>query len=333
MRIPYDEMKSEFGRILLSRGFSESDAGLAAAVFADNSLDGIYTHGVNRFPRIVSYIERGYIKSDARPVVESSFMAFEKWNGQRGFGPLNARKAMDRAIELARKFGIGLVSLGNSNHWLRGGSYGWQAANAGCIGICWSNTCPNMPAWGGKDIRIGNNPLVISVPRSSGEHVVLDLAVSQFSYGKLEEYSLKGEKLPVIGGFDKDGNLTDDPNAIMETRRVLPMGYWKGSGLSILLDMIATVLTDGNAVSDIGRFDDEVGLSQIMIAIDPGKMNTPELTDSIVDRIIEDIKASVPMKEGGEIRYPGEREARTRRDNLENGIPVIDSVWDTIKRL
>ena len=92
---------------------------------------------------------------------------------------------MDRAVELARANGIGCVALGNTNHWLRGGSYGWQAAEAGCVGICWTNTQPNMPAWGARDRRIGNNPFVMAVPRKEG-HVVVDIAMAQFSYGQME---------------------------------------------------------------------------------------------------------------------------------------------------
>ena len=141
---------------------------------------------VNRFPKIVEDIDIGAINPAAKPTCELAMGAIERWDGHRGFGPLNARLAMERAIELAKEYGVGVVALGNNNHWLRGGSYGWQAANAGCIGICWSNTTPNMPAWGGKDIKIGNNPLVLSVPRSSGQHMVVDCALSQFSYGKLE---------------------------------------------------------------------------------------------------------------------------------------------------
>ncbi len=155
--------------------------------------------------------------------------------GRRGFGPLNAKKAMDRAIELAKQYGIG---------------------------ICWSNTMPNMPAWGGQDRKIGNNPIVMAVPKSDGNHVVVDCALSQFSYGKLEEAKLKGQQLPVSGRYDEEGNLTTDPAAIERTWRVLPMGYWKGSGLSVLLDLMATVLTNGNSVQKIGTFGDEVGLSQ-----------------------------------------------------------------------
>ena len=216
---------------------------------------------------------------------------------------------------------------------MRGGSYGWQAADKGCIGICWSNTMPNMPAWGGRDRKIGNNPFIMSIPRSSGKHAVIDCAVSQFSYGKIEEAKLKGQQLPVPGGYDTKGNLTTDPAEIEKTWRVLPMGYWKGSGISIALDLIATVLTNGNSVSRIGTFGDEVGLSQIMIAIDPLRFNTPEETDSIVDEILADIKSSEPIREGGEVYYPGELELITRETNTRDGIPVIDEVWETLNSL
>ena len=119
---------------------------------------------------------------------------------------------------------------------MRGGTYGWLAAENGCIGICWSNTMPNMPAWGGADRKIGNNPLIMAVPRSNGEHAMVDCAVSQFSYGKIEDCRLRGVQLPVPGGYDTKGELTTDPAEIEKTWRVLPMGYWKGSGLSIMLD-------------------------------------------------------------------------------------------------
>ena len=259
-----------------------------------------------------------------------SMGAFERWDGHRGFGPLNAKQAMDRAVELAKQYGIGIVALGNNNHWMRGGSYGWQAADQGCIGICWSNTCPNMPAWGGMDRKIGNNPLIFAVPRSNGEHVVIDCAVSQFSYGKLEDCRLKGIQLPVPGGYDTNGNLTTDPGEIEKTWRVLPMGYWKGSGISIALDLIATVLSNGNSVQKIGTFGDEVGLTQIMIAIDPSKANTPELTDEIVTKIVDDIKSSVPVKEGGEVYYPGELELKSIKENMEQGIPAVEEKWNQV---
>ena len=121
-----------------------------------------------------------------------------------------------------------------------------------------------------------------------------------------------------------------DPAEIEKTRRVLPMGYWKGSGISIALDLIATILSNGNSVHKIGTFGDEVGLTQIMIAIDPGKANSTELTDQIVNDIINDVKTSVPEKEGGQVYYPGELALKNMRENMELGIPVIEEKWNQV---
>ena len=159
---------------------------------------------------------------------------------------------------------------------------------------------------------------------------MIDCAVSQFSYGKLEDCRLKGQQLPVPGGYDTNGNLTTDPGEIEKTWRVLPMGYWKGSGISIALDLIATVLSNGNSVQKIGTFGDEVGLTQIMIAIDPTKGNSVELTDEIVNNIVADVKSSIPVKEGGEVYYPGELELLNIKQNKEEGIPVIEEKWEEV---
>ena len=167
-RIPFAELKAEFKRVLMKKGCDEATADLSAQLMTETSCDGVYSHGVNRFPRVVEYIDKGYIDLKAKPGMTESFGAFERWNGHLGLGNVNAKLAMDRAIELAREFGIGGVAMSNTNHWLRGGSYGWQAAEAGCVGICWTNTQPNMPAWGAKDRRIGNNPLILAVPREGG---------------------------------------------------------------------------------------------------------------------------------------------------------------------
>ena len=207
------------------------------------------------------------------------------------------------------------------------------AAEKGCIGICWSNTAPNMPAWGAKDCRIGNNPLILAVPRSDGQHVMVDCALSQFSYGKLESTRLAGRQLPVPGGCDEDGQLTTDPAAIEKSGRALPIGYWKGSGLSILLDLIATLLSGGNAVHTIGTFGDEIGLTQIMIAIDPTKFGTVEENDAVIDAILADIKASTPARPDGEVRWPGEGMLRTIKENRELGVPVVEEIWESVLKM
>lgn len=333
MRIKYEDMKEEFKRILLSKDFSEEQADLSAELFTQNSCDGIYSHGVNRFPRVIEYIEKGYIKPNRVPSLVISKGAFERWDGNLGMGNVNAKLSMDRAIELAGKYGIGAVALGNTNHWMRGGAYGWQAARAGCIGICWTNTMPNMPVWGGKDCRIGNNPIIFSVPRKEG-HLVVDMAVAQFSYGKMEECKMNNQMLPVPGGFDTKGELTRDPAEILKTWRALPIGFWKGSGLSVLLDVIAAVLSGGNSTHEVGKLsEDEYALSQMFIAIDAVGIAGNEFLGSAVNRVIDNILSSKKADEKGAIFYPGQMEEKTRADNLANGIPVHAEIWDKILSL
>src|SRR5438094_9519275 len=232
MRIPYSELFAGLLRVLLKLGFEQQRARLCAQLFADASRDGVYSHGLNRFPQFVRMIQTGVIAVDAEPELVASGGSLERWNGRSGPGNLNAYRSMDRAIALSRERGIGCVALANTNHWMRGGSYGWQAADAGVIGICWTNTMANLPPWGASNPRVGNNPLIIAVPRAKG-HVVLDMAMSQFSYGALASYRMRGEQLPVAGGFDSQGRLTRDPAAIEASQRALPIGYWKGSGFGV----------------------------------------------------------------------------------------------------
>jgi 3-dehydro-L-gulonate 2-dehydrogenase len=330
--IPFETMKSEFTRILLKHGFTAEKAGKCASIFAESSLDGVYSHGVNRFPRFIGYIQKGYVFPDVEATLTHTSGAIEQWNGNLGAGPLNATFATQRAMYLADKNGVGMVALANTNHWMRGGTYGWQAAKAGYIFIGWTNTTPNMPAWGGKNPKLGNNPLVIAIPHET-EAVVLDMAMSQYSFGTMENQQLKGEKLPTAGGYDKDGNLTDDPAKILESWRPLPIGYWKGAALSLVLDMLAAVLSGGLFTAQIGQKEEEYGISQVYIAISPAHLGNYAAIDSILNQIIADYKSSLPINKETAIRYPGERIIATRTENLKNGIPVNRKVWEEILKM
>ncbi len=330
--IQADTMRSEFRRVLIRNGFTEEKADICARIFMMNTLEGISSHGVNRFPRFVEYIAKGIVKPAAEPSLIMSSGAAEHWDGNLGPGPLNALKATDRATELASFHGIGMVTLRNTNHWMRGGTYGWNAAGKGFAFLCWTNTMANMPAWGAKDCHIGNNPLVFAIPYGE-EAIVLDFAMSLYSYGKLEVYKLAGEKLPYPGGFDSNGNLTDDPSEILQTWRVLPVGYWKGSGLSLMLDIFAASLSGGFSTCEISQKDAECSLSQVFIAIN--MKNLPEGRDfqETINKIIADLKKSDPVVPGNEPRFPGENTIRSRNKNLRDGIPVNEEVWDHILSL
>ncbi len=329
IRITLTELDQTFTRILRSNGFDEDRAARCAEVFTNNSIDGVYTHGVNRFPRFISSIADGQVYPMNDPVKVGGNNALEQWNGQLGAGPLNAVACTNRAMQLAEEFGIGCVALANTNHWMRGGSYGWQAAKKGYAFICWTNTIANMPAWGASDSRLGNNPLIIAVPRND-EAVVLDMAISQFSFGAMEKLELQGKKLPVIGGYDDAGNMTNDPAMIIKTNRSLPVGYWKGSGLALLLDLLAAMLSGGKTTAEISAHKAESALSQVFIAFKLSYLQNAPSINQLVNSVIDDYKAATPDGSGNSILYPGERVLQTREDNLLNGIPVNTTVWSKI---
>lgn len=329
MRVMYEEMKTTFYQVLKKKGFDSELAMENAELFAQNSLDGIYTHGLNRFPVTIEYIEKGYINVNAVPVKVNSFGSIEQWDGQTGIGPSNAKRSMARAVELASTHGVGCVALRNTNHWMRGGAYGLQAADSGCIGICFTNTIPNMPPWGGKDNRIGNNPFIISVPTKDG-HVMLDMAVSQYSFGMIERMANEEKMLPVPGGYNSQGQLTNDPKQLWESKHVLPVGFWKGSGLSIMLDMLAAILSQGNSTYEIGKLPTETAISQIFIAFDIQRFGNSSYTEKLVEDTISYIKSSSSAEEGVEVYYPNERSIARRNENLVKGIPVDENYWNKV---
>lgn len=325
-------MFSEFQRILLTRGFAEDKAFQCAEIFTNNSVDGVYSHGVNRFVSFIKMVDEGYVKPNNIPSLKSKHAGMEQWDGNFGAGPLNAMFATDKAIELSKGNGIGCIALSNTNHWMRGGTYGWHAAKKGFVFIGFTNTIANMPAWGAVDNRLGNNPLVLAMPYKD-EAIVLDMAMSQFSYGKMEQAKMKNEKLPVYGGYDTSGQLTNVPSEILKTKRALPTGYWKGAGLSLLLDILATILSGGSSTSEISKREIETGLSQVFIAIDISKLGHHSSIPNLIENIINDYHQSATECEKNKIVYPGENVLQTRKQSLAHGIPVLKNIWEEIMRL
>lgn len=336
LRVPFDTIKREIERVLRSRGINAADAELCARIIASNSIDGVTSHGVTRVPHFIGTIEDGFLQKNVEPTRISSFGAIERWDGKRGLGPVMATHFMARATELAAENGIGCVAAQNTTHWLRGGTYGLQAAEAGFAAICFTNARPAMPAWGGTKLRLGNNPIVFAVP--GDPPLLADLALSQFSYGKIQEAALAGKTLPVPAGYALDGEMTRDPQAILNSLkagayRLLPMGYWKGSALSFIVDAMAAILSGGMAAKEVETASPaDVGISQIFIAFDLNRMLPPDELNLRIAELVAYLKLG-RNDEAEDVRFPGEGTWTQRRDNLEHGAPVDETVWAKITAL
>ena len=213
MRVPFEQVKETIKKAFLNVGLTEEQAEECAKIHTQSSCDGVYSHGLNRVPRFCDYVKKGWVNTKSTPQLVKARGAAEHYDGGLGIGILNAEFCMKRAVALAKEHGIGMVALRNTTHWMRGGTYAWQAASEGFMGMCWINTESCMPLWGSVEPSVGNNPFCIGIPHKDG-NIVLDMAMSQYAYGKLQVMRLAGKQLPYPGGFDKDGNLTSDPGAI-----------------------------------------------------------------------------------------------------------------------
>ena len=327
MRVPFDEMKSTLQRILLGLSFTADCAERCAHIFAANSRDGVYSHGLNRFPVFAEYLRQGLVDPQGRAILVERQGSLEIWDGQRGPGMLGASDCMARAISLAMENAIGCVTIRNNNHWMRGGSYGLQAVEAGCIGICFTNAMAGMVPWGGREPRLGNNPLVIAMPNGD-KPILLDMAISQFSYGKMQQYEWEKKDLPFYGGWDEAGQLILDPALIRKNKSALPIGFWKGSGLALLLDMLLTSIGGGLSTAAITRAGKELGLSQCFICIRPRNLH-----QELVEEIIEYTKSAIALVAGEGFHYPGERMLAIRKENQQLGIPVHEPTWRKIQEM
>jgi 3-dehydro-L-gulonate 2-dehydrogenase len=332
-RIPLDELRARMERVLLGLGLAPERAALSARLTAETDRDGIRTHGLARLPRFAQQVRNGVVDPKAEPERTAAFGAIERWTGHRGPGNIAAYAAMQRAMELAKEHGLGCVALADTSHWMRAGAYGFQAADAGYAALCWSNTLPNLPPWGASSPALGNNPLVVAIPRTDGA-IVLDMAMSQFSYGSLAKYSAKDEPLPVPGGYDEHGALTTDAAAIERTQRALPIGFWKGSGLSFVLDVLGAMLSGGKATHQFSLDPmKEVGQSQVFLAVAPQSFATMQELSAIADGAIAAVHAATPIEPGKPARYPGEGALATREQSMRLGVAVEDAAWEAFLAL
>ncbi len=318
--LPYEVIHEKLQQLFLANGCRPADAQLMATICTDNSCAGVDSHGLHWAPGFIHGIRSGSVDVSASAECESSLGAIERWHGHRAPGLVNATAATDRAIDLARTHGIGAVALRETNHWARPGWYGLRAAAAGFGLICWTNTIRNLPAWGSKQATLGNNPIVIALP---GEPpVCCDIAMSQFSYGRMAMYASKQEPLPVPGGYDKAGELSHDASAIFDGGSVLPIGHWKGAALSFALDVLVAAMSGGRCADDISKLGGDCGVSQAFIAfaVDGGFA-----AETVA-------KAAWPLHEEGN-RYPGEGADATYKERRAAGLPVPDDLWQELQQL
>ncbi|KAJ5106722.1 Malate/L-lactate dehydrogenase [Penicillium angulare] len=318
--------------VLTGNGVSPEHAITVARCLLMADLRGVDTHGSNRIPSYMKRIREKVLDPTAVPELSQTTPVVASVDGKNAFGFVSAHMGMERAIEMAKEFGIGMVSIKHSNHF---GMSAWlvdQAIDAGMMSLVFTNSSPALPVWGGKSKLMGVSPIACGAPAGKERPFILDMAPSVAARGKIYKALRRGEKIPTDWALDKEGNLTDDPASALEGV-MLPMGGPKGSALSIMMDVFSGVFSgsafaghvtnpyDPSKPADVGHF---------LVAIKPDLFMDLEDFKSRMDYLYQRVVGSDKMGGVDRIYFPGEIEQITRDKRLADGIPFTRAEIDAL---
>ncbi len=327
MKITPKEEKTLIIDILTKLNVPKEQSKVVADVTVDADLKGFSSHGIGRFPQYVIGIKEGNIKLDSKFEIENDNPSSALINGNHMFGQYVAYSAMKLAIEKAKKTGIAIVGVHDSNHFGVTGYYSDMAAMEDLIGVVITNTEPAMAPLGGKTPLLGTNPIAISIP-SNKNYITLDMATSSTARGKLMECSRKGEPIPEGLALDCEGNPTTDPDAALKGS-ILPFGTHKGYSLAFMIEILAGPLVKaayGSKVTGTASCKEICTKGDLMLAIDPSKLVDINYFKESVDDLINELK-----EDGDNIITPGDIEVKNIKNNEKNGINIDEVLAKQIK--
>lgn len=316
-------------------GMSHEDAAYHAYGLVAASLRGVDSHGVLRTGAYLTRIKNGAINLTPKMEVVKGDHAMQVIDADGASGYISGRVGMEKAVGLAKEYGLGMVLVRNSNHFGAAALYAQIAVDAGMLGFATTNVKPGVTAPGAAGNVVGNNPFAIGIPTYHDFPFMLDMALSVVAGGKLKMAIAKGEKIPLDWATDKNGNPTDDPQAGFDGY-FLPLGGFKGLGMAHAIDILCGVLTGGAFQNHIkNMFKDPLDPSQtchMFMAVDVARLMGEE---EIHQRMKEyrDYIRSIPTVSGKPLILPGELEAACAADRSANGIPLPDAVYNELQSL
>lgn len=335
-RIRADLARNAAIDILVARGVPAVDASKVADALIAADLRGIDTHGLACLGDYVLALEEGRIAATPRFRVSQRFPWATRLDADNGLGPLAASEAMATAIASAETFGIGAAGVVRSNHFGAAGVYAAMAAERGCIGIVAANASAVAAPHGATRPLLGTNPLAVAVPAGRFAPLVLDMATSEGSRKKVRKALEDGREIPSGWALGPDGRPTTDPAEALKGV-MLPFAGAKGSGLSLVVDILSGVLTGaefgGRVLSVMTNQDRESGNGHFMLAFKVSAFIDEAEYSGRIETEIERLHA-LPAAAGFDaVTYPGERSARIRADRAAFGIPMTEARIATLVAL
>lgn len=323
---------------MIAVGLPDGEAATVAELMVEADLTGADAHGVFRLPQYVRRIRAGGI--NPRPNIEATQTApaTAMVDGDNGMGHLVMKRAAETAISLAKYCGVSWVGARRSNHAGAAGVYASMALPHDMIAVYAVVANANhMPVWGGAENLLGTNPIAVAVPAGEEAPVVLDIATTVVSYGTVKAYRLQGKPMPEGWMVNpKDGQpLTD--SAQSAGGLLLPIGGYKGSGLALVLGLLAGTLNGaafGRDVIDFNYNDtDACDTGHFIIVLDVARFSPIAKFKSEVDRQLRSLKSSPVLPGFDEIRLPGEQRRARRTERARDGVPVYPEVIEQLDKL
>jgi L-2-hydroxycarboxylate dehydrogenase (NAD+) len=317
--------------IFATLGVPQDHASAVAELVTEGDLRGHGSHGLIRVPLYAGLVRSGRARVDARPRIVQERVAAALLDGDQALGPYAATIASYEAMARARGTGVAAVAFYNCGHIGLAGYYVELAAREDLIGILFAKSEASVHPHGGYEPMIGTNPVCIGIP-TAGEPLLLDMATSGTSLGKLKEAVAAGRPLPEGYAMGPDGTPTTDP-AVAQAGALSPVGGAKGYGLALAVELLGGILTGAGA----GAMQDASGWRKLwgglMVVLDPATFVDVAAFKTAVSAYLAEVKASRLAPGFDEILIPGERSYRARRARLDQGVTVEDGVWQTVARI
>jgi LDH2 family malate/lactate/ureidoglycolate dehydrogenase len=337
IRIEEGKLRRFCENIFAKAGLSQGDAFTVSDSLIFANLRGIDSHGVVRFPFYVRRLKEGGTK--IKPKIEKirEKAASVLLDGNNGMGQVVGMYATQLAMQKAREAGVCLVGAKGSSHYGVASYYTVKTAEADMIGLSLTNGPPVMAAWGGAKAVICNNPLSIAAPYQPQRPVVLDIAMSRVAGGKVRLAAKNKQKIPVGWIIDRHGRNTENPNDLADGGALLPFGEHKGYGLTVMLEILAGVLTGAGMLAQIPMWLKEIrtplNVGHCFIAIGIETFMDLEDFKKRLEWAIQEIKSSPPAEGAKEVFFPGELELKIEEERRKRGIPISEAVWHDLEQM
>jgi LDH2 family malate/lactate/ureidoglycolate dehydrogenase len=335
MRIPAEVLKKNIVDILTFFGESPKGAELVADSMVKAEARGIGTHGTYLLRPIADRVKAGQLSLPTAPEFIMDDGAVAVIDGKNGLGPVAGHLAVGTAVEKAKKYGIGMVLIRNTNNMGALAYYAQAAADSKMIAVISCNAAPSMAPWGGADPFIGTNPISISIPTRQNTCFTVDMASSVVARGKIRKAQRQNARIPDHWALDKNGVPTTDPNEAMKGT-LLPMGGPKGSALALAVDILSGLLAGSSYGPDIKSFhtpEGPTGVGASVITIDIGRFMAFDKFEDLLGAYIASAKNLKKAEGVQEIYMPGEIESAKEQNSLAQGIELDESAIKSLDGL